>query len=218
MATYGGALAKRISALILKDDVRLLRRPARQPATLGILAGSFNPPTVAHLELARAAADRVDEVLCVLPRELPHKTFFGATLDQRVELIESAGLPEAHSIGIAERGLFLDIARECREHYGSETRLYFVCGRDAAERVIGWDYGRAGVHEEMLVEFDLLVAPRGGAYQPPAHWRGRVHELRVREEFGEVSSTEVRTRIERGEPWEHLVPVAIAERILRIYS
>ena len=135
-----------------------------------------------------------------------------------IELIESAGLPDAHSIGIAERGLFLDIARECREHYGSETRLYFVCGRDAAERVIGWDYGRSGMHEEMMVEFDLLVAPRGGPYEPPAQWRGKIHELRVRKEIHEVSSTDVRTRIERGEPWEHLVPVALAEKILRIYS
>jgi nicotinate (nicotinamide) nucleotide adenylyltransferase len=218
MAPYGSALASSISTLILNDEVRLLRRSGRRPAKLGILAGSFNPPTVAHLELAHAAAAHVDEVLCVLPRELPHKPYFGATLEQRVELIEAAGLPAAHAIGIADRGLFIEIAHECREHYGAEAGLYFICGRDAAERVIGWDYGKPGIHEEMLAEFDLLVAPRQGGYEPPPEWSGRVHELRVREDIGEVSSTEVRARIERGEPWEHLVPAAIAERVLRIYS
>ena len=198
--------------------MRILRRPARRPAKLGILAGSFNPPTVAHLELARAAYAYVDEVLCVLPRELPHKTFFGATIDQRIELIESAGLPGTHSIGISERGLFLEIARECREHYSSKTRLYFVCGRDAAERVIGWDYGRPTAHAEMRDEFDLLVAPRGGGYEPPPEWRGRIQELSVSEAIGDISSTEVRTRIERRERWQHLVPDAIVEQISRIYS
>ncbi len=30
------------------------------------------------------------------------------------------------------------------------TELSFICGRDAAERILHWDYGRPGVVEEML--------------------------------------------------------------------
>jgi nicotinic acid mononucleotide adenylyltransferase len=40
----------------------------------------------------------------------------------------------------------------------------------------------------------------------------------VRKGHEEVSSTEVRERIARGEPWEHLVPEKIRARVREIYS
>ncbi len=193
-------------------------RGSGRPRSVGILAGSFNPPTVAHLELARAAASIVEEILCVVPREFPHKTYFGATLPQRLELLRAAGISTPHSIASAEGGLFLEIARECRAHYDPDTRLYFVCGRDAAERILTWDYGRAGVVEEMLREFELLVAPRGGVHEPPEALRHRIHLLAAEGDLEAVSSTEVRNRIARGESWEHLVPAKIVERVREIYS
>ena len=194
------------------------RPPGPVPERVGILPGSFNPPTIAHLELVSVARSHVDEIVCVLPRTFPHKEYFGASLEQRVELLEAAGWSLPYAIAVTERGLFLDIARECREHFGSETKLYFLCGRDAAERVITWDYRRPGVVEEMLREFELLVAPRGGEYQPPPELRGRIRCLGIQGEVEHVSSTEVRKRIALGEPWEHLVPETIAERVRGIYS
>ena len=114
-----------------------------------------------------AASARVDLMVCVVPRVFPHKEYSGATLDQRVEMLDSAGLAIPHAIAATEQGLFIDIAGEFREHYGAGTELSFICGRDAAERILRWDYGRAGVVEEMLGEFELLVAPRGGHFSPP---------------------------------------------------
>lgn len=198
--------------------VEYYRRWGERPRKLGVLAASFNPPTVAHLELANAAASHVDEVLCVVPRVFPHKDYSGATLEQRIELVKSAGLAMPHSVATTEQGLFIDIAGECREHYGSETRLYFLCGRDAAERILNWDYGRPGVVDEMLREFELLVAPRGGQFQAPPEFSRRIQLLQLRGEHDHVSSTEVRERIARGEPWEHLVPQTIVERVREIYS
>jgi len=190
----------------------------RRPKKLGVLAGSFNPPTVAHKELVYAAGFHVDEVLCVVPSVLPHKEYFGATLEQRVEMLEAAKLIEFCSIASSEKGLFIDIARECREHYGADTRLLFVCGRDAAERILTWDYGRPGVVEEMLREFELLVAERAGEFQAPAEFQHRIHPLGLRGAHDGVSSTDVRERIARGEPWEHLVPWPIVDRVREIYS
>lgn len=193
------------------------RRSSVRPPKLGVLAGTFNPPTVAHVELANAAAGHVDEVLCVVPRIFPHKEYSGATLEQRIELLEFAGLDVPHSIATTEKGLFIDIARECRAHYGPETSFYFLCGRDAAERVLTWDYERPGVVEEMLREFELLVARRAGEFRVPPEFPGRIHTLELREVHDHVSSTEVRDRIARGEPWEHLVPESIRARVKQIY-
>jgi nicotinate (nicotinamide) nucleotide adenylyltransferase len=189
-----------------------------RPRKLGVIAGSFNPPTIAHQELVYMAGFHVDEVLCVVPSVFPHKEFFGATLEQRLEMLAAADLAKPASIATSEKGLFIDIARECREHYGADTQLYFVCGRDAAERILTWDYGRPGVVEEMLQEFELLVAARGGEFRPPAEFRQRVHPLSLRAAHDHVSSTEVRERIARGEPWEHLVPQEIVELVREIYS
>jgi nicotinic acid mononucleotide adenylyltransferase len=81
-----------------------------------------------------------------------------------------------------------------------------------------WDYGRPGVVGQMLQEFELLAAPRGGQYRPPPELCERIRCLDIRGDVEQVSSTEVRSRIARGEPWEHLVPEPIAERVREIYS
>lgn len=198
--------------------MRFHHRSLRKPLTLGVLAGSFNPPTVAHAALAFAAEWHVDQLLFVVPGILPHKEYFGASLEQRLELLAEAELAAEYDVATSEGGLFIDIARECRTHYSAETKLYFICGRDAAERILTWDYGRPGVVEEMLSEFELLVAPRGGDFQPPAEFGHRVHPIGLRADCADVSSTEVRERIHRGEPWEHLVPKGIVERVRSIYS
>jgi nicotinate (nicotinamide) nucleotide adenylyltransferase len=198
--------------------VEYYRRSPSEPRSLGILAGSFNPPTIAHLDLANAAGLHVDEVLCVVPRALPHKEYFGATLEQRVEMLLLAELAVPHSIASSDKGLFIDIARECRTHYDSHTRLYLICGRDAAERILTWDYGRTGVVEELLDELELLVAPRDGEFQVPAEFKQRIRLLDLRGQHDSVSSSEVRERIARGEPWEYLVPPPIVEKVREIYS
>jgi len=179
---------------------------------VGVLAGAFNPVTRAHLALAQAALGSVDEVICVVPRVYPHKHFHGAALEDRIEMLKLAG--GKYRVEITEGGLFIDIARELRR---ANTEICFICGRDAAERIIAWDYGEAGAIEKMLDEFSLLIAERGGKYQAPERLRHRVSHFALDEDFSEVSSTEVRRRIAAGEPWEHMVPQAIAEHVRKIY-
>jgi nicotinate-nucleotide adenylyltransferase len=197
--------------------VHFIRRANAAPGRLGILAGSFNPPTHAHVGLIEAAADHIDEILCVVPRVFPHKLYHGATLDDRVQMLNVLEPRVPYSIAVADRGLFVDIARECRQEYGPKVDLVFVCGRDAAERMIEWDYGDPGAVERMLEEFRLLVAARQGQYEPPPQLAQRIAALNVPHAFDDVSATEVRERIRKGEQWEHLVPDAIRSMVERIY-
>jgi nicotinic acid mononucleotide adenylyltransferase len=174
---------------------------------------------VAHLALAEAALDVVDHVVFVLPRQIPHKTFSGASFEQRVELLGLAlvGQPR-FSAAASERGLFAEIAGECREAYGPNVRLSFLCGRDAAERIANWDYGSPGAFLKMLNQFDLLVAARCGEYCPPESLASSSARLELSGAFDHVSASEVRTRIGSGEPWEHLVPAAVRRRVGEIYA
>jgi nicotinate-nucleotide adenylyltransferase len=201
--------------------MEFFRRAQGQPANLGILPGTFNPPTRAHFALVRAAAPHIDEALFVLPRAFPHKRYEGANFEDRVKMIETAaatllaGVP--YSIASTKGGLFIEIARECRQAYGAGARLLFLCGRDAAERAVTWDYGRPGAFAEMLGEFELLVFPRQGSYKPPAELRDRIHVQPLDASCDGISSTKVRERVIRGGRWEHLVPGAIASVVRQIY-
>jgi nicotinate-nucleotide adenylyltransferase len=198
--------------------MEFLRRVARRPSRLGILPGTFNPITVAHLAVAHAALSSVDEVLFTLPRVFPHKQYSGASFSERLQLLhEALDEKEPFSIASVDSGLFADIATECRAAYGKGVRLTFLCGRDAAERIACWDYGRPGAFAEMLRQFDVLVAARGGEYSPPVELRSAMRRLELAGEFDHVSATEVRERIARGEPWEHLVPAAVRQKVREIY-
>jgi nicotinate-nucleotide adenylyltransferase len=198
--------------------MEFFRRAAVAARALGVFPGTFNPPTRAHLALARAALSRVDEVVFVLPRVFPHKPYEGASFEDRVGMLEGAlGGEPRFSIAASGGGLFIEIARECRAAYGPETELLVLCGRDAAERTVNWDYGRRDAIAEQLREYRLLVAPRQGEYAAPAALAGRIETLAVDGGYDEVSASRVREHIRRGEPWEHLVPGPIVESVRRIY-
>src|SRR5579885_2178598 len=170
------------------EDVRRNRErgghspPAAPDRRLGILPSAFNPVTVAHVELAQQAMlqYRLDEVLLTLPRAFPHKGYVGPTFEERIEMLLAAAAEEPRlSAGSTDGGLFIEIVRECREVYGCAAEFFIVCGSDAAERAIAWDYARqapaAGPFAEQIKEFQMLVAPRGGPWTVPPEYAGRIH-------------------------------------------
>jgi nicotinate-nucleotide adenylyltransferase len=197
----------------------LIRRAKQMPARLAVFPGTYNPPTRAHLALAEAAFQAADEVLFVLPRAFPHKRYSGAGMEQRLDLLLQATSEQpSFSIGASEGGLFIDIARECREHYAAGTELLFLCGRDAAERFVTWDYGDPRALALMLKEFRLLVARRGSEYEPPPEVADRIVPLTLEPSWDEVSATTVRDRIAAGADWQHLVPSSIVKKVQAIYG
>jgi nicotinic acid mononucleotide adenylyltransferase len=123
----------------------------------------------------------------------------------------------AFSVATSDGGFYIDIVREARSVYAPEVKLACLCGRDAAERIAGWDYGRSGAFAEMLSEFELLVADRDGCYEPPSEI---AHAVRCLTAGGTdaISATEVRERAARGDVWEHIVPAPARALARRIYS
>ena len=144
------------------------RRARVTSRRLGVFSGAFHPPTRAHLGLANSALGVVDEVLFVLPRTLPHKEYDAVGIDDRAEMLVTATAGEQPiTVAVTRGGLFLEIAAECSAAYGSCVELDFLCGRDAAERVVHWDYGALPPIERQLKIYHLLVAARAGEFTPP---------------------------------------------------
>jgi nicotinate-nucleotide adenylyltransferase len=191
---------------------------------LGVLGSAYNPITHAHLVLARTALEqaRLEEVLFVLSKIPPHKRIEGATIDERLEMMRLAvaEIPFA-TVGLCTHGLFLDIAAALQDVYPGNPEVFFIVGRDAAERILTWPYpDPPAALKEMFGAFQLLVFRRQGEFTLPAlsllkGYVDRIHVLHLTEDLAQVSSTAVRERVAAGRPIEGLVPDRVAVYIHR---
>ena len=195
------------------------RRAAPSPRRVALFPGAYNPPTVAHLAIAEAAFQWANEVVWVLPRAFPHKPFEYTTFEERIEMLgKIVERRPGFSVASAEGGLYAEIADEAREFFGENTEIALACGRDAAHRIATWDYGDPDFFASMLRRYPLLVASRNGEYQAELPHRDRIVLLSMDRGYDDISSTEVRNRIGRGQDWRILVPDAIADHVATLYS
>jgi nicotinate-nucleotide adenylyltransferase len=197
--------------------LEFLYRAVRNPARVALFPGTWNPPTVAHVDIARMARCQADEVIWLLPRVFPHKTFEGAGFDARRAMVETLARHAGFSAAVSDGGLYAEMAAEARDYFGPQTEISVVLGRDAAERIVAWDYGAPDVFDDFVRRHRLLVADRSGEYEPAERHRGRISKLPMDASWDEVSSSEVRRRIANGEDWRALVPPAIAGIVQDIY-
>ena len=190
---------------------------------LGVLSGTFNPPTRAHLQLAGAAARQLalDEVLFVVPEIPPHKAKLAAGLADREEMLRRAVAGEPRfSAAVSSHGLLVDIHSALAPHYPAATLAFFLLGRDAAERIlVRWSYAdRAKALAEMFERFEIAVAEREGRFElaadnPAACYAGKLHPLTLPPEWALVSATEIRDRAAKGESLDDALVAEVAAYI-----
>ena len=186
---------------------------------LGVLGGAYNPITRAHLLLARSSREqaKLDEVIFVLPKILPNKPLVGASVEQRFEMMRLgiSGIPYI-SLGVCSHGLFLDICTALHQLYPQKPEIFFITGRDAAERILTWPYDDpATALAKMFTGFQLLVFQRQGSLDLPKNplvqkYANLIHTLGMEENLDKISSTEVRRRTSEGRSIAELVPREVA--------
>ncbi|MGW8208257.1 MAG: nicotinate-nicotinamide nucleotide adenylyltransferase [Syntrophobacteria bacterium] len=193
--------------------------PPPSNGRLGVLGGAYNPITRAHLLLARYSREqcKLDEIIFVLPKILPNKPLVGVSVEQRLEMMRLgiSGIPYI-SLGVCSHGLFLDICLALQQIYPQKPEIFFITGRDAAERILTWCYDDpAAALAEMFAVLQLLVFERKGKLQLPENpliqkYLNRIHTLEMEENLDKVSSTEVRQRMSEGRSIGELVPTEVA--------
>lgn len=195
---------------------------ASGPGRLGVLGGAYNPVTQAHLAIADAAvaAMHLQEILFCLPQVPPHKEIFGASLEQRLDMMQLAVRARPYAtVGLCSHGLFLDIARALRAVYPPQTDVFFITGRDAAERILTWEYDDTEhALSEMFSAFQFIVCDREGAFIMPDDprlipYHDRIHHCAIPDGLDHISSTAIRDCLQRGRPIDDLVPAAVADFI-----
>jgi nicotinate-nucleotide adenylyltransferase len=193
--------------------------PPTSNGRLGVLGGAYNPITRAHLLLARYSREqcKLDEIIFVLPKILPNKPLVGASVEQRLAMMRLgiSSIPYI-SLGVCSHGIFLDICTALQQIYPQKPEIFFITGRDAAERIISWPYDNpAAALARMFASFQLLVFEREGKLQLPENplvqkYLNRIHTLEMEENLDRVSSTEVRQRVSEGRSIGELVPTEVA--------
>ena len=172
----------------------------------GILGGVFDPPHDGHLALARAALERLPiERLVVLVAADPGHRGTVADAGSRLRLAEAtfAGLPA--EVVLDEHAFTVDAVRGGR--FGDAL---FVVGADEGAAFPTWKEP-----DEVLRWIRLAVGSRSGHPLPDLERYGdRIVAFEL--DSPDVSSTEVRERVARGEGIDDLVPAAVAREIAEL--
>ena len=188
---------------------------------IGLMGGSFNPIHCGHVALARAALEsgRVERVLFLPTGNPPHKKEGLADKFDRLRMVE---LAVEHEAGMAV----------CREEIDRDGVIYTVDTLAALKRkmpdctltyLIGADTLRAlGTWrrvETVIERCKFLVMMREGETREEVIrlaglWTQRGAQIDFLDARKmNISSTQIREQIQKGLPFERLVPQAVADYI-----
>jgi nicotinate (nicotinamide) nucleotide adenylyltransferase len=188
---------------------------------LGIFPASFNPPTRAHLALVREAkkVGTLDEILVLLDIGAMDKTPGEAKYEDRLQMVRMLFQKDPSvSIGLSNRGRFLDKLNALRASYPSPWEFTFMVGFDTILRVMDEKYYRDRDREldRLFDECRFLVANRGDLEQEAfvrlfrrqetRKYRNKVSFFTLPLKFSTLSSTLIRERIRQSHPIEGWVP------------
>jgi nicotinic acid mononucleotide adenylyltransferase len=193
---------------------------------LGVFPASFNPPTTAHQALARKAAEALslDEILLILDQQAVGKEPLDAPLEDRLlMLLHLFGADPQISLGISNRGLFLDKVEAVRTVYAEDTQIHFLVGYDTIVRVLDPQYyeDRDQALSSLFSQALFLVANRGGCDEQDLRkllhreenlpFAERVMPLLLPPALARISSSVVRRQLAAGKSIRGLVPPELEE-------
>jgi nicotinate (nicotinamide) nucleotide adenylyltransferase len=203
---------------------------------LGVFASSFNPPTIAHVELIHRAAEAfsLDEILALAGKTNADKLDYECSLEDRLAMLTLTFADEPRvSIGLSSHAFYVDMIDALERAYPAQTDLHFIVGFDTFERVLDPDdrytnryhqgFGdRVKALDYVFARSSFIVAGRAGAgshnvrllvEREPAIPPDRVLYLDFPADLGELSATEVRKRRRESRLIKGLVPATVEEYI-----
>lgn len=196
---------------------------------LGIFSGSFNPMTIAHIKMVEKARVHyhLDEMLLLLAKANVDKDVFGLPLAGRMLILKRFGETQNDiSIGVSSHGRYIDKVTALKAVYPPDTEFFFIVGYDTLVRIFDPKYYTER-HAELKYLFSqcrFIAANRDNvdtetiqqylsqaSHQP---YSKCIDLLLLPDDYAEISSTEVRQRIEKGESISHLVPPIVVDFLI----
>lgn len=171
---------------------------------VGIFGGAFNPIHNGHTALVRAASEalKLRETLIIPTAVSPHKKREGATFEERMEMCGIVFGGEArYTVSDIEQKLgapnyTIHTVRALKDIYPKDTEFYLILGGDMLFYFEHW-YRNEALRKECRV---VAAARENDSYTDLVEYAnelGRVKVLNL--PVIEVSSSEIREKIRRGE-------------------
>ena len=188
---------------------------------LAIIGGTFDPIHYGHLAAAEEARVRfgLERVLFVPNREPPHKKDYAVTpAERRHDMVRLAtgGHPDFHvsRVELDRPGpsYAVDTVRTLRAQVGADIPVYFITGADAILEILTWRSP-----QELMQSCDFIAVTRPGCNVERLQQTlqalpgARVHLLNAA--GVDISSTEIRQRVNRGESLRYLTPTPVVRYI-----
>jgi nicotinic acid mononucleotide adenylyltransferase len=135
---------------------------------IGLLPGSFNPLTNAHVALADAAHTqaRLDALVWALAIVTVDKERVSrASVPDRLAQLVAFARPRHETVALLNRGLYVDQAEALRAGACQDARVVVLVGFDKVVQIFDPRYyaDREAALTALFSAADLLVAPRDGA-------------------------------------------------------
>lgn len=188
------------------------RRGVAEPREVGVFGGSFDPPHVGHLIVAREALERLglDEVRFVPAHRSPFKTEAATSpVEARVAMMERAIEDDPGfvvSTVEADRdppSFMVDTLRELRSSE-PEVSWTLLIGADQWASFDGWKSPREiGELARIAVMSRDGVQPKDAEPVPELPW------IEVPVSRIDISSSSVRARVATGRSVRHMIPDAV---------
>ncbi|MCZ6678488.1 MAG: nicotinate-nicotinamide nucleotide adenylyltransferase [Candidatus Poribacteria bacterium] len=193
---------------------------------LGIFSGSFNPLTVAHVRMIEAAQAGygLDGVLLILAKANVDKGVFGLSLADRLLMLKQFAMNrENFSVAVCSHGRFIEKIEALQAEYPPGTQFSFIVGYDTLVRIFDPKY-YTDLRSALDALFDrcrLIVANREEhdaeavkqLLAQPDHRRyaSCMDLIELPDFYAEISSTDIRARLQGGDSIDHLVPSEVQE-------
>jgi nicotinate-nucleotide adenylyltransferase len=216
--------------------IELIKQASVKGGKLGVFASSFNPVTIAHVELMRRAGEAfsLDETLALAGISNADKLQYECSLEDRLAMLALTFVEDpCVSVGVSSHAFYVDMLDPLQSAYSPETDLHFIVGFDTFERVLDFEDqyskrfyrvfdGRIEALSYLFSKSTFIVAGRAGegsesvellvrreqAVQPD-----RVNYLDFPGDLGDLSATEVRRRRDEELSIHGLVPEAVEQYI-----
>ncbi|MEV0733318.1 MULTISPECIES: nicotinate-nucleotide adenylyltransferase [Polymorphospora] len=185
---------------------------------IGIMGGTFDPIHHGHLVAASEVADRfgLDEVVFVptgQPWQKEDVPVSPAEDRYLMTVVATASNPrfQVSRADVDRDGptYTVDTLRDLRAEYGPDTRLFFITGADALEKILSWKDT-----DQMFELAHFIGVTRPGFELSAAHLPDDAVSL-VRVPAMAISSTDCRARVAAGKPVWYLVPDGVVQYIAK---
>ena len=190
-------------------------------AKTGILGGSFDPPHVGHVTMARTAKEvlGLDSVLLMPAPKPPHKDLRGLSAwETRLEMTRLAADDvlgvEASSHELDTAGSSFTVESLRRYRAANDNDVYFILGSDSLLDLPNWR------EPETILKLATIVVFLRAGFDPVLNVRGDASLIVFESPVVDVSSSGIRENVRAGKSIETLVPGRVLEYITKhsLYS